>query len=325
MTKIPLLNNFISHAFRFSIILLLLLFHIIGISAEASVPLYKQLRWEKLYADKYDVTTNIVYKKVGSTSVMLDIYSLKNKTHKHPLLIFFHGGGWVRGSKDSTSAFTPFLNNGWVVINAEYRFIQQAKMPASVEDARSVLNWAYENAKMYGIDTNKIVLTGSSSGGHLALIAGMVPPNSVLDKSFPGGHILKPAAIVDFYGPTDMLSLMDTPNHKQKAAIMFADKSSAREIAKLISPITYVRKDLPPIFMIQGDRDPTVPYSQSTSLKLALDKVGAPNFLYTVKGGKHGKFSNDQMADIYQKVSYFLNKVAGLNFIAKDKNNIDRD
>src|ERR1035437_4697145 len=176
---------------------------------------------------------------------MLHIYSLKNKTIKRTLLIFFHGGGWVRGSKDSTSGFTPYLNNDWVVINAEYRFLQKAKMPASVEDARCVLSWAYENAKKYGIDTNKIVLSGSSAGAHLALIAGMVPRHSVLDNSSSGGHILKPVAILDFYGPTDLLSLMETPNHKKKAAIMFPDYSSAKIIAKLISPITYVRKELP--------------------------------------------------------------------------------
>jgi acetyl esterase/lipase len=318
-------KKFNSSALYFSIALLLPLFLIIGISSETSAQLYKQSRWGKIYAKDYDVAPNVVYKRVGHDSIMLDIYSLKNKTIKHPLLIFFHGGGWVRGSKDSTSGFTPYLNNDWVVINAEYRFIQKAKMPASVEDARSVLAWAYENAKKYGIDTNKIVLSGSSSGAHLALIAGMVPPNSVLDNSGSGSHILKPVAIIDFYGPTDLISLMETPNHKKKAALMFAEISSARKIAKLISPITYVRKDLPPIFLVQGDEDPTVPYSQSVNLKTALDKAGARNYLYTVRGGKHGKFSKGQMAEIYERLSQFLKKEAGLDFTTKDKNNIEAD
>ena len=325
MKKIIPILIFERALFRLSISALLPVILIMLNPSESSAQLYKQARWEKLYAKNYDVTPNVVYKKAGSVSVMLDIYSLKNKTHKQPLLIFFHGGGWVRGSKDSTTGFTPYLNNGWVVINAEYRFLQQAKMPASVEDARSVIAWAYENANKYGIDTNKILLSGSSAGGHLALIAGMVPPNSVLDNYCPGGHILKPAAIVDFYGPTDLLSLMDTPNHKKKALLMFDDLASAHKIAKLISPITYVRKDLPPIFIVQGDEDPTVPYSQSTNLKAALDKVGVPNFLYTVKGGKHGKFSKIEMADIYSKVALFLNKEIGLNFITKDKNSIETD
>ena len=283
------------------------------IPSESFAQLYKQSKWEKIYAKNYDVAANVVYKRVGSDSVMLDIYSLKNKTNKQPLLIIFHGGGWVKGSKDSISAFTPYLNNGWVVINAEYRFLQQAKMPASVEDARCVFAWAYDNADHYGIDTNKIILSGTSAGGQLALIAGMVPPNSVLDKSCFSGHIMKPIAIVDFYGPTDLISLMDIPSYKKKALVMFSDMSSAVKIAKLISPISYVRKDLPPIFMIQGNQDPTVPYSQSTKLKAALDNVGAVNFLYTVQNGKHGKFSKEEMSDIYEKVSQFLKKEVALD------------
>ena len=188
----------------------------VSITSETSAQLYKQSRWEKLYAKNYNVAANVVYKRVAHDSVMLDIYSLKNKTNKHPLLLFFHGGGWIRGSKDSTSGFTPYLNNGWIVINAEYRFIQKAKMPASVEDARCALDWAYEHAGKYGIDTNKIIIMGSSAGAHLALIAGMPPQHSVLDNSFSDRHIMKPAAIIDFYGPTDMSILMETPNHKKK-------------------------------------------------------------------------------------------------------------
>jgi acetyl esterase/lipase len=318
-------NKYKTSALHAGISFLLPLILLIVFSAETSAQLYTQSRWEKSYSKKYNVDADVVYKRIGHDSVMLDIYSLKNKIKKHPLLIFFHGGGWVRGSKEGTTGFTPYLNNGWVVINAEYRFLQQAKMPASVEDARCVLAWAYENSGKYGIDTNKIILTGSSAGGHLALIAGMVPKNSVLDISCSGGHIMKPAAIIDFYGPTDMLSLMDTPNHKKKAAMMFDDKASAKKIAKLISPVEYVRKDTPPVIMIQGDEDPTVPYSQSVTLKAALDKAGVHNFLYTVKGGKHGKFSKEEMADIYESVSQFLKKEVGLDFITKDKNSIESD
>ena len=106
---------------------------------------------------------------------------------------------------------------------------------------------------------------------------------------------------------------------------MFTDQVSAKKITKLISPITYIRKDLPAIFIIHGDQDPIVPYSQSTRFKAALDKVGARNYLYTVKGGKHGKFSKSQMADIYERISQFLKKEAGLSFTTKDKNNIESD
>ena len=299
-----------------TIVLFIVLFFSVLLN-NTTAQVYKQSKWEKTYAKKYDVAANEVYKRVGVDSVMLDIYSLKDKSQLRPLLIFFHGGGWVKGSKDSSSQFTPYLNNDWAVINAEYRFLQVAQMPAPAEDARCVLAWAYENASKYGIDTNKIVISGTSAGGHLALISGMVPPNSELDKSCSGSHIMRPAAIVDFYGPTDFAAFFEIPARKNQVKKFFHDVDKAKQIGALISPINYVRKDLPPIIMIQGDEDPTVPYSQSTSLKAALDKVGARSYLYTVSKGQHGKFSKDEMSDIYKKVSEFLKNEAGLDFQVK--------
>ena len=299
------------------ILISVVFFSIIG-QKEAYAQLYKQARWEKSYAKTYNVEANVVYKRVSSDSVMLDVYSLKDKSVLKPVLIFFHGGGWVKGSKDSASQFTPYLNSGWAVINAEYRFLQQAKMPASVEDARCVLAWAYENAAKYGFDTAKIVVSGTSAGGHLALIAGMVPPHSELDISCSGNHSMKVAAIVDFYGPTDLNAFLELENRKKQVKKFYSDINKAKEIGTLISPITYVRKGLPPIIMIQGDEDPTVPYAQSLKLKAALDDAGVRNYLYTVKGGSHGKFSKEEMSDIYKKVSEFLKTEAGLDFKVKD-------
>ncbi len=289
-----------------------------GLVTETAAQLYKQPKWEKQYAKTYDVSADVVYKRIGADSVMLDVYSLKNKKEAQPLLIFFHGGGWVKGSKDSSTQFTPYLNSGWVVINAEYRFLQKAKMPACVEDARCVLAWAYENAVKLGIDTNKIVLSGTSAGGHLALIAGVLPPNSELDNTCAGSHSLKTAAIVDFYGPADMNALLEEPKRKKQVTRFFPSIDEAKKIGALISPINYVRKDLPPIIMIQGDEDPTIPYTQSVSFKAALDKAGVRNFLYTVKGGGHGKFSKEEMTNIYKKVSEFLKTEAGIDLKIKD-------
>ena len=80
------------------------------------------------------------------------------------------------------------------------------------------------------------------------------------------------------------------------------------EIAHRVSPLAYVRADLPPIITIQGDADPTVPYSHSLRLRDALNKAGVPNELVTIPGGKHGGFSPEERVRIFTAIRQFLTK-----------------
>ncbi len=295
--------------------LLLLIVFAFAMSLNVNAQLYKKSFWPKRYADKYEVYPDIIYKTVDTTTCKLDVYMPKNAKAVNPVLIFTHGGGWVKGSKDSISIqLTPYLNAGWVVVNVGYRLIDRAPAPAAVEDTRCALAWVYENAAKFKIDTNKIVLTGGSAGGHLALITGMIPLGTSLDKSCIQGHSMKVAAIVDFYGIVDVNDLLAGENKKGYAVRWLASQKDSVKIAALVSPINYVRKGLPPIIRIQGDEDPTVPYSHSLRLKSALDAAGVPNSLYTVSKGLHGKFTKEEMADIYKKVSEFLKLNAGLDY-----------
>ena len=80
------------------------------------------------------------------------------------------------------------------------------------------------------------------------------------------------------------------------------------EIARRVSPLSYVRKDNPPIITIHGDADNVVPYSHAVRLHQALDKAGVPNELFTVKGGGHGQFSDEDNREAYSAVWLFLAK-----------------
>jgi dipeptidyl aminopeptidase/acylaminoacyl peptidase len=80
------------------------------------------------------------------------------------------------------------------------------------------------------------------------------------------------------------------------------------EIAKRVSPLTYVRQGLPPVLTIHGDADPTVPYTQAVRLRQALEKAGVPTELMTVPGGKHGNFTLDENLKIYAAIRSFLAK-----------------
>jgi acetyl esterase/lipase len=268
-------------------------------------------------AGAYQVIPNITYRVANNSEVKLDVYQPRGLTAPNPTLLYFHGGGWTQGSKESASlTFLPYLEMGWTVLNVEYRLASVSLAPAAVEDARCALRWVYRNAKEYNFDLARIVVTGNSAGGHLALTTGMLPAAAGLDRGCPGdrgaGPVsteeLKVAAIVDWYGITDVMELLDGPNIRSYAVAWLGSLINREEVAKRVSPLTYVRPGLPPILMIQGDADPTVPYTQSVRLREALDRAGVPNELVTVPGGRHGGFSDQENVRIYTAIRTFLTR-----------------
>jgi acetyl esterase/lipase len=237
----------------------------------------------------------ITYATINGSELKLDLYRRKDTTGPQPTLIYIHGGGWGAGSRNSILyLLTPWFEMGFTVVNIEYRLTRVAKAPAAVEDCLCALRWVGSHAQDYNIDLNRLVVSGESSGGHLALTTGMIPKSALLDSECRGTAMPKVAAIVDFYGITDVVDLLDGPNRKSYAVSWVGDVPDREDIAKRVSPLTYARTSLPPILAIHGDADPVVPYSHSLRLQEALEKAGVPHQLITVPGGKHGNFTGDE-------------------------------
>ena len=129
-----------------------------------------------------------------------------------------------------------------------------------------------------------------------------------LDRECPGVPLPKVAAIVNFYGITDVVDLLDGPNRKTYAVAWMSSMPNREEIGRRVSPLTYVRAGLPPILTIHGDADPTVPYTHALRLQKALNEAGVPNQLLTIPGGKHGGFTPDERAKIFETIHEFLAK-----------------
>jgi acetyl esterase/lipase len=286
------------------------------------VPVFSQTnsdRWVDYVAGDYDIFPNITYAKANNIELKLDFYLPKNRTNPTPTLILFHGGGWVDGQKERNVLFLlPYLAMGWSAVNVEYRTGHQSPAPAAVEDTRCALRWLTYRAREYSLDTSKFVLTGTSAGGHLSLITGMLPANTVFDRqcTIQGNDrwnvatIPEPkvAAIVNWFGISDVADLLDGPNAKNYAREWFGSMTNAEQLAKQVSPINYVRAGLPPIITIHGENDDVAPYNHSVRLHAALDKAGVPNQLVTIRGRKHGGFNRDEMASSYAAIREFLRK-----------------
>src|SRR6266571_8819393 len=154
--------------------LLLLTFAAVLTPAFAQAP--SSADWAVHAANQYQVFPNVTYLTASNYEAKLDVYKRRDTTGPQPTVIYMHGGFWAAGSKDgSLMSLVPWFEMGWNVVNVEYRLARVAVAPAAVEDCLCALRWVIRNAKQYGFDTNKLVVSGGSAGGHLALTTAMIP------------------------------------------------------------------------------------------------------------------------------------------------------
>jgi acetyl esterase/lipase len=263
---------------------------------------------------------NVVYLRANGWEGKLDVYARRNPGATNaqpgppsPVVIYIHGGGWVQGTKEGSilQALT-FLSMGYSMVNVEYRLANVSLAPAAIEDCRCALRWVVAHAKDYNFDPNRIVVAGASAGGHLALTTGMIPASAGFDRQCFTTSDPHVAAIVDFFGITDVADLLEGPNKKPfpeswpYTVQWLGNQPNRAEIAKASSPLTYVKAGQPPVISIHGDADPLVPYSHSVRLQDALAKAGVPHELITIPGGGHGVFPPDEWQRAYAAIEKFL-------------------
>ncbi|MBT8145864.1 MAG: alpha/beta hydrolase [Gammaproteobacteria bacterium] len=287
------------------------------LSLVTSTPVMAQLSasgtWAAEIETRYRFLPDISYETENGIELKLDIYARRDVDTPQPTLVFAHGGFWVRGSKDTQlMALIPWLEMGYNVVNVGYRLGGQALAPAALVDTFCALRFVAANADEYGFDVNRIVTSGQSAGGHLALSAAMLN-EAGFDESCPAGETPSIAAVVNWYGVTDVPDVIDGPNRSEIAAAWFGNmnRSEALELAESLSPLNYVRDDLPPIMTVQGDADRIVPYAEGVALHEALNETNVKHQLLTIPGGGHGRFSAEERVMIYQAVQQFLSE-AGL-------------
>jgi len=244
--------------------------------------------------DSVSLEANIPYGEYKET--VLDVYQPKAaSSQKRPGVIVIHGGGWVGGTKDDygVRVCSRYVEKGFVCASVEYRLAKVATAPAAVTDVLNAARWFDKNANKYRVDTRRIVVTGGSAGGHLSLMVGMTPGSAKL------GPRAKVEAVVNFYGITDVADQLSGP-HRQDYAVTWVPEQQGRlDLAARVSPMTYVRKGLPPILTIHGDADETVPYEHGVKLTKALRDAGGDAELVNVPQGKHG-FPKAKEDEIYE-------------------------
>jgi acetyl esterase/lipase len=247
------------------------------------------------------VNANLSYGRHPQT--VMDVYAPAGSGGRRCGVLAIHGGGWVQGAKENvvSTLVVPWLSKGCVVANVEYRLAAVAPAPAAVEDVLNAADWFRRNASRWNVDTDRILVTGGSAGGHLALMVGLTP------KSAKFGPSTRVAAVVNFYGITDVEDQLDGAN-MQKYAVTWVPQSEGRmELARRVSPVSYVRKDVPAILTIHGTADQTVPYEHGVRLTKMLRDAGADAEMISVPEGRHG-FPKETLDSLYVQIFQFAGR-----------------
>jgi acetyl esterase/lipase len=207
-------------------------------------------------------------------------------------VVIIHGGGWVEGSKEELRATAIFMAmRGYVAVSIDYRLAPKYRFPAQLEDAKCAVRWLRANAEKYQIDGDRIGAIGGSAGAHLALLLGFTGSGHEFDGT--GGHpeqSSRVAAVVNWMGPADLTS----PDWPAATMIVIqdligSDQRTSPAAYRAASPLSYIRKGIPPVLSMYGTKDTVVPYDQATRLDAALRKAGVESKLETLKGIGHGE------------------------------------
>lgn len=239
-------------------------------------------------AQKVDVTRDVEYGRADERSLKLDIYQPKERTaDRLPVIVWIHGGGWRNGNKSSGGRLISFVGSGnYVGVSVGYRLSGEAIWPAPIHDCKAAIRWVRANAAEYGIDQDRIGVWGSSAGGHLVSLLGTSGDVEQLEGCCGTPNVSsRVACVVDFCGPTDMVIF------KHPAAdLLFGSKPAdeRQAEAKAASPAAHVSEDDPPILIVHGTNDRTVPIEQAELFHEKLKKNDVDVIFVRIEGGGHG-------------------------------------
>ena len=225
-----------------------------------------------------------------------------------PVLLWIHGGGFTGGDKAQKREVNIGTNcaaHGYVVMSINYVLQQKGGTPVwpqNLHDCKTAVRWLRANATRLHLDPDHIAVAGGSAGGHLASMVTLTRPEDGFDP--PGPYAEFSCAVqcgMDFYGPADLTTWSNL-------SMLGKTRVQDLEIYRKASPVTYARKNSPPLLILHGTADTTVNITQSEALNEALLKAGAEVEFVCVPGAPHTFDLQPRQKDLRPNVFAFLDK-----------------
>jgi acetyl esterase/lipase len=244
---------------------------------------------------------------------LLDVYQPREPGTKRPVLLQIHGGGWVIGEKEQQGL--PLMNylsaRGWVCVAPNYPLSPKSSWPDHLIACKQALAWIRENIESYGGDPDFVAVTGGSAGGHLAAMVALTANDPRYQPGFEAVDTSVDAC-VPFYGAYDLANVLDSKASEREYRFFLAPtlfKNKDRETARLASPLTLVRPDAPPFFVIHGAHDSLVDVAEARELVRKLREVSTSPVVYAeLPGAQHAfdVFASIRSAHVIRAVERFL-------------------
>lgn len=270
------------------------------------------------------VWRDVDYTGSGEVFHLMDIYLPGEAEPPYPVIIGIYGSAFMANNLKGAAwnvLGEPLLEEGFAFIAVNHRSSRDAIFPAQINDIKAAVRFLRAKAGQYQLDTSFIGITGYSSGGHLAAMAGTTAGiseytvNGVtvdIDGSVGkyAGFSSRVHAVVNWYGPTDFLimdscgsSMVHNATDSPESLLVGGPIQENPEMCALTNPITYIDSHDPPFLIIHGDADELVPWCQSHVLNEALRAAGVRSEFILVPGAGHGtglESYKNNMADFFR-------------------------
>ena len=249
-----------------------------------------------------EVRANLAYAGTANPRQTLDLYLPRERPAgaRWPVIVYFHGGGWVGGSKAAGKAtLRPWVTEGgYAGAAVNYRLAGEAQWPAQLHDAKAALRWLRANADRLGLDAGRIAVVGTSAGGTLATLLGTSGGDPALEGTV-GEHLGVDTRVTCVLNRFGRLNFLADPAARSAPAQAEALAGRLRQlfggpleertaVARAASPLTHLSADDPPILTVHGTADAVVPIAQAEEFEAAARQVGARHELVRVEGAGHG-------------------------------------
>lgn len=260
---------------------------------------------------------DIVYKKIGKKELHLDLYyPEKELSGKYPVVIYTHGGGWAAGSKNGAKSglrgrtVLGLTQKGFAVAAVQYRLYSKGGIVTikdCVTDSKDAIRYLAANSGELHIDPDRVFTFGDSAGGQLAQMMLLCPPDLFPGDEGLAGESYTTVAGVSWYGPSDFQDMQlfnhdGRPDFKDRFGPRIlppdSDPKDKDALYKEMSPVTYLKKDSPPLLMIQGDGDTTIPVKHAHHMEKLAKELGAPVETLIIKNAGHNWRKADGKTDI---------------------------
>jgi len=223
-------------------------------------------------------------------------------------VIVVRGGGWmVNDRKRFAHIASALAERGLAAASIEYRSADEAAFPGAVQDVKAAVRWMRANSQTYGIDPEAIGTLGGSSGAHMALLAGLTV--GVPEFEGKGGNPDTSSSIqgvVAMATPADLL-ILSPGNQETVAKFLHATASEDRRKWQWASPINHVARNGPPVLLLHGANDESVPTTQSMDFARRYREVGARVELHILPGAPHAFWNyRPWFSDAMDRAANFL-------------------